>query len=431
VPPGAGQIHFSAFAARARAPEDWQGNENLDVILAAPGKRVLPKEVQTDKGWEPAAWLLPRLNQKPRQYRWDVSQYVGRTLQVVLGDQDESPGSHIFCSGFRIVPGDSTEVLSFSNFMVRLATKNKLAPPVRYTSRHFTALSNAADKYTRLRLHNCELIYHLFFEHFRRKGFALEPPTGRLMVAIFDSQAGLEAYLGQKISPYIAGMYHPATNRLVVYDYGRNDAFVAIKRQALQRSNAYSWHNDKQRYIDTVQRQAQEFRTGANIGTTMHEVAHQLSYNCGLLNRQANVPCWVAEGLACYCEATSNGAWQGIGEPNPERLRTLAGRGRLYRLEELISSDDWLRKNRNGDQVLMGYAQSWALFHMLMKERPGAMRRYLALIYNRCDPKHRLADFRKGFGADLEQLEQAYFEYLKKLVEDHKSLRMVGTTRSP
>jgi hypothetical protein len=423
VPQGAGQIHFSAYACRAKAPKDWQGNENLDVILAAPGKRVIPKEVLTTRGWEPAPLLLPRWNNQPRQYRWDVSGYVGRTLQIVLGDQDDRPGCHLFCSGFHIVPGESSETQAFTDYMVRLATRNRLAPPVCYHSRHFTALSNAADKFTRLRLNNCELIYHQFFEHFRRKGFTLEQPPGRLMVAIFDSQSGLEAYVGQKISPYITGMYHPATNRLVVYDYGRNEAFVAIKRQALQKSNAFSWHNDKQRYIDTVQRQAQEFRTGANIGTTMHEVAHQLSYNCGMLNRLGNVPCWLAEGLACYCEATSNGAWQGIGEPNPERMNTLAGRGQLFRLEDLVSSDDWLRKSKSANAILTGYAQSWALFHMLMKDRPRAMRNYLALIYHRRTPKHRLTDFRQAFGDELNRLELDYFEYLKKLVEEHREVQ--------
>jgi hypothetical protein len=113
----------------------------------------------------------------------------------------------------------------------------------------------------------------------------------------------------------------------------------------------------------------------------MHEVAHQLSFNCGLLNRDGDVSLWLAEGLATYCEATENGGWQGLGEPNTERLRvlwTLVKNPQQKRvpLRELIVSDAW-RDANNGQMGLMGYAQSWALFKMLMDERPQQMKKYL------------------------------------------------------
>jgi hypothetical protein len=231
--------------------------------------------------------------------------------------------------------------------MAHLADDHKLAPPTRYESTHFTAVSNADDRFARLRLHNCELIHHVFFRHFQGKGFNLLKPKFKLMVAIFDSQDGFEAYLGQKMSPLITGMYHPKTNRLVVYDYGRNEAFVAHKRNAMERGRAYGGRIDQKRYVETVARQAREFRTGANIGTTMHEVAHQLSFNTGLINRHGDVPAWLAEGLACYCESTEDGTWLGIGATNPGRLRTLSGpvkgRGKLLLLRDLLTSDSWVR----------------------------------------------------------------------------------------
>src|SRR4051794_28505466 len=130
---------------------------------------------------------------------------------------------------------DERESRTFGHFFVRLAKDHKLSPPPRYNSRAFFGRTNSDDHIIRLCLKNCELIYHLFFDHFERKGFALRRPASKLMVAIFDSQEGFEAYLGQKMSPLITGMYHPKTNRLVVYDYGRNEAFVAHKRQAMDR----------------------------------------------------------------------------------------------------------------------------------------------------------------------------------------------------
>jgi hypothetical protein len=246
-------------------------------------------------------------------------------VQIVIGDQDRRPGCHVFCSGFRNYPRTDTENRSFTRFMVLLTEDHKMAPPVRYESRHFTALSNADDQFTRLRLNNCELIYHLFFEHFQRHGIVLRKPKSRLMVAIFDSQAGFEAYLGQPMSPLITGIYHPKTNRLVVYDFGRNEMFSALKRNALARGRAYGGRIDQKRYVETVSRQAREFRTGANIGTTMHEVAHLRSFNSGMLNSEGDVPAWQAEGMACYCEATEDSTWLGIGEPNPHKLSTLSG----------------------------------------------------------------------------------------------------------
>ena len=43
--------------------------------------------------------------------------------------------------------------------------------------------------------------------------------------------------------------------------------------------------------------------------------------------------------------------------------------------------------------ALLGYAQSWALFRMLMEERPKQMRAYLTLIWDRRTSEHRLTDF--------------------------------------
>ena len=134
----------------------------------------------------------------------------------------------------------------------------------------------------------------------------------------------------------------------------------------------------------------------------MHEVAHQLSFNCGMLNRKGDVPVWLAEGLAVYCESTVKGAWQGIGEANPARAGVLApaskGGAPFIPLRDLIRSDDWIRKAKRTDQIVLGYSQSWALFRLLMEERPEQLRAYLRLIHDRRTPDHRLADFGSASG---------------------------------
>ena len=39
----------------------------------------------------------------------------------------------------------------------------------------------------------------------------------------------------------------------------------------------------------------------------------------------------------------------------------------LIPLADLVGSGDW---RKNGKTLMIGYAQSWALFHLLMHERP-------------------------------------------------------------
>jgi hypothetical protein len=167
--------------------------------------------------------------------------------------------------------------------------------------------------------------------------------------------------------------------------------------------------------VETVERKMDVTVKDVNLTTTMHEAAHQLSFNCGLLNRQGDVPIWLAEGLACYCEATESGEWQAIGAPNTGRVRELARvQGNFIPLQVLIN-EDW----RSG-RVLLGYSQSWALFRMLLQERPQAMKSYLAQIYSRRAPEYRMADFRQAFGNDLAAVEQRYFAYLRDLVDKRK-----------
>ncbi len=415
VPPGATVLTCTACAVRG--PGD-PADANLDVVLLAAGKRVVPKQVRTPSGWVPVGTVLPRQDRRPREYLWQLEGYVGQTLRLALIDEDKRPGCHLVCGGFRLLPGDQFEARDFARHMVALTRARRLPEVARFDSRHFTALSNADDAFSEAQLRHCELLHGLFVEHFRAKGFRLHEPAARLMVAMFDSQAGFEAYVGRALPVSVTGLYHLPSNRLVLYDFGQNRAFADQVRKAEGAGRRIDSDLDRRRFLDTVNRLGQDVRTGVNLTTVMHEAAHQLSFNCGLLRRDGDVPMWLAEGLACYCEVTDNGAWQGVGEPNPDRLRTLAdSAGRRLPLRALVAGDDWLRSDTR--TVLVGYAESWALFRLLMEEKPAALRAYLELIGPRRTPEHRLADFAQGFGADLDRLERRFDQYVREQVEAH------------
>jgi hypothetical protein len=368
--------------------------------------------------------VLTAVKQRPQEYQWDLAAYRGKTIRIVLKDEDARAGCYLFCGGFRLVATSAFEGLEFGQFMVRLAEKHDLAPMTRFDTKHFAAISNADEKFSEVHLRNCETIYTAFYAHFRDKGFQISKPSNKLMVAVFDTQSGFEAYLGQKMPAAIAGLYDRQSNRLIVYDFGSNSAFMMQKAAAQQASKGTAASDlDRQRQVDTVNRRAQDFRADANVGTIMHEVAHQLSFNSGMLNREGDVPLWLGEGLACYCESTDGGSWLGIGEPNQERILGLINgskaAGGLMPLDALIESDDWLHGQFNTQTVLLGYGQSWALFRMLMEQRPKAMRTYLELIQKRKTPDYRLDDFRQAFGKDLDKLRAQHLEYVKQVVEQN------------
>lgn len=411
VPKGVGMIRFSAFAAHGK---DCDPDTRIDVVLAGENERIIPKKLRTESGWTAAPRLLPRWAGKPRDYCWDVSALAGQRLQIVLLDQDDRPGCFLYCGGFAFQKGQQFQDLDFAQHMVDLTVKHHLNPMARYDSKRFTAISNAGEDFTALRLRNCEIFYDLFFLHFQQKGFKTTLPTQRLMIAVFDNHAGFDAYMGQKMPAGVAGLYHTPTNRLVLFDLGENRAWVAAKNKQLK-------DNLKSGKIisATIERKFGEAVQDANLSTTMHECAHQLSFNCGMFNREGDAPSWIVEGFATYCESTDQGDWQSFGSPNPLRINDLVnpvkGRGQFIPLETLVKSDQWLRH----PAVLQGYAQSWALFRLLLEERPRDLRRYMALIYPRRAPDHRLDDFRQIFGPDLAALERRYHQYMGDLVKNH------------
>ena len=356
-----------------------------------------------------------------QEYSWNVEAVAGKTVRLALLDDDPRPDCYIVCSGFQMLTDDRTLDRAFEKEVHQFEREHHLKSLVRFESQHYLAMSNADNSFSELRLGNCELLYSSFFQHFRSKGFKLQEPVGKLHAVVFQSQASFNDFLGTKVSPFVTGIYIFRTNRLAMYDFGTNQEFVVTKRKAEERGQRIGPQLERERYMEAVTRQSDEFRRGHNIGTIMHEAAHQLSFNCGLLNRSADNPLWLAEGLACYCEATNQGSWQGIGEPNPERLaslsKALGAKTGLLPLTTMIAGDKWISPTGEETSVLQGYGQSWALFRWLMEEKPAKLREYLAVLTKRSTPENRLADFQHAFGRDLPAVQKQYEEYVKRLVK--------------
>jgi hypothetical protein len=408
VPDNAGLLRCRAFLNLAPS---CVADHRLDVVLIDEARLAVPKQMYTSSGWVAATGLLPRWQGLPRDYSWDLSMHRGRTLKLIIRDQDDRPGCHVYAGGFHFQASTPITDTDFPKYMLTLQEKHKLPLMDRYDSKRFTAISNASEKFTRQHLKYCEIFYDLFLNHFRGRGFKVDPPAGkRLMLAVFCEPKGFEAYLGRPMPAGITGVYHTPSNRLVLYDLSQNAYLLASREEQLKRAE-FAHPHDRLRLFDTAERRYKDLAKEVNLSTTMHECAHLLSFNSGLLRRDGDVPVWLAEGLATYCEATDEGDWQSLGSPNPLRIQDLRrAQGNFLSLADLMQ-DSWLRS----PAVLLGYAQSWALYRMLMEERSQSLNKFLKIVATRRVPEYRLADFREAFG-DLPALERRYRSYLNDLV---------------
>jgi hypothetical protein len=395
-------------------PTGCTADHRLDVVLIDEGRVAVPKQVHTSGGWVAVSGLLPRWQGEPRDYAWDVSAYRGRSLKLLIRDLDDRPGCHVYATGFHLLTGAVADVPQsadeFARFMMALEEKHHLPLMARYDTKRFQAISNAPERFTKQHLRYCEVFYDQFVNHFQRKGFTLKLPAQKLALAIFCEPTGFEAYLGRQMPAGITGVYHPASNRLVLYDLAQNTALLAGRNEAMRRTEFLRPH-DRARLADTIERRYKDAAKDMNLGTTMHECAHLISFNSGLLHRGGDVPVWLAEGMATYCESTDEGDWQSLGSPNPMRIDDLRRVGGDYmKLSELLH-DGWLGSER----VLLGYAQSWALYRMLMEQRVVSLTNYLGIVATRKAPESRLADFQQAFGS-IEAFEMRYRAYLNALV---------------
>ena len=146
----------------------------------------------------------------------------------------------------------------------------------------------------------------------------------------------------------------------------------------------------------------------------IHEVAHQIAFNCGVHNRFSTVPKWTSEGLATLCE--TRGVYNfkkfpsirdRINRSRLESFRRLKAAGKTDgRLLELLQSDRLFETEPE-----VAYAVSWAISFYLNENRQAEYMDYLRKDARRGDfLKHsrldRVGFFVRHFGKNIEGLEK-------------------------
>jgi hypothetical protein len=270
----------------------------------------------------------------------------------------------------------------------KVARDAKLGPLSHSTSAHFLAIGDAPDEHREAALKLCEALGQDFLAQFRKLGFKLAYPDHRLTIVTLKDTTSYAVFLGRKPDKDEGGCYDLVTKRLLIFDF-RSDA---------------------------AEIQASETRK--NLFSLVHETAHQLSFNTGLLNAENDVPLCISEGLATYVELWEPGVKKVIGRRNQPRLNGLLLATdedvSWIALSELLADDKAFEDPKT---VQLAYAESWLLVHHMLK--PGArlpkFREYLAAASQASKPDDRVKLAEKRLGS-LSKLNREVKDEARRLV---------------
>lgn len=270
---------------------------------------------------------------------------------------------------------------------------------------HYVILHNASREYVRWCGGLLERLYVSFTNYFTRRGVELSEPQFPLVVIVFASQNQYVEHCREEVGPAITqikGHFNLQTNVVTTYDLTGSGGTVSASELA------------KSLARPEVQQ---------NIATVVHEAAHQLANNGGLLQRWNDTPQWLNEGLAMFFETPDlrgSRAVTSVGLVNTARLsqfRSYLSRRPADSLRTLLQDD---RRLQNTDTATDAYAESWALVYFLLLQRPRNFTAYLERLASKpplvyADAEERIRDFRETVDDDLEKFDASFVRFISRL----------------
>jgi hypothetical protein len=273
------------------------------------------------------------------------------------------------------------------------------------TTKHYVICTSARKKYAQWCGNLFERLYSSFHNHWKQRGMKLSEPEFPLVAIVFATEKEFARFATQDAGADAAtakGYYSIATNRMVLYDLTAADS----------------------RPMGDADIDKQLAAVPYNIATVVHEATHQIAFNSGMHTRFADNPLWLVEGMAMYFETpdlSNKSGWKTAGAVNGERLAQFrdfvsAGRRKADSLKTLISSD---ARFNDSEQMADAYAEAWVLSYFLIRTKKDAYVKYLNTLSEKPPlvgdaPEERLAEFRKAFGEDLNQLEKAMLKKVEQ-----------------
>jgi hypothetical protein len=286
-----------------------------------------------------------------------------------------------------------------------------------HPTKHYVVAYDTSREYAEWASSLLEGLHKALVRYWKRAGVELEKPEFPLPIVIHSTAAAYNAAGRAEGVPLGAvGYYHMTTNRVRMYDItGAQELRAGGMRSGSRREITHMLSLPAAEPL---------------VATIVHEATHQVCFNTGLMQRYADLPIWLVEGMAAYFEAPGAGTsrgWSGIGRVNDRRLQTFRRHLPDWNgssLTSLLASDDRLRDGRTAGEA---YADAWALNYYLIKKHGDA---YVAYVKELSEhgpldgppsdesaedtSRRRLKVFTDHFGP-LADLEQDFLQVMSKL----------------
>jgi len=239
-----------------------------------------------------------------------------------------------------------------------------------------------------------EELYRSMTHFFRTRGFPMQQPKFPFVGIVFYSKKQYMQYTRARFDGNASGSYGyymPQTNRIYLYDATRGAG-----------AKSSEWPE--------------------NLGTVMHEAAHQTAFNTGIHIRSAATPRWLVEGLGCLFEAP--------GIYNSFHFRNQQDRinyGRLEDFQGYVKSiaPDVIASIVASDKPFQfdggrSYAAAWALTFYLSEREPRNYIRYLRTVAKHkslepYDAAERVREFATIFGKDYRMVAARVTRFIDQL----------------
>ena len=295
----------------------------------------------------------------------------------------------------------------------------ELPPGFRvHTTPHFVICYDTSRQYAEWTSSLFERLYKAFTNYWEREGLPIREPEFPLSTIVYADRAAYAAAARDELggaTGNIVGYYSLKSNRVIMYDLTGAESLRSLstsrKAGAVRRGS-----------LREINQMLSQPAAVPLVATIVHEATHQITFNCGLQQRFADIPLWLCEGMAMYFEApdlASSRGWRGIGRVNYPRLETFRRnlpRWKRGSLERLLADNGRFRDPRS---AIAAYADAWALNYYLIKYRSDDYAAYLKLLAAKRaliqdDRATRLSEFRQRFG-DLRELEAAFLKQMSRV----------------
>ena len=279
-----------------------------------------------------------------------------------------------------------------------------------YTTPHYVVCYNTSREYAQWTSSLLERLYKAFTNYWEHQKLEIHEPEFPLVCLLFADRSSYVTAFKDEMNGGdpggIIGFYSIRSNRVNMYDLTGLESLHADRRGSMAEIN------------EILSQPAAE----PSVATIVHEATHQITFNCGLQTRFADIPLWLCEGMAMYFETpdlSSSRGWHGIGKVNYPRLETFRrnlGDWQPGTLENLVTSNERLRNPKTAADA---YADAWALNYFLIKYHSKEYTEYIKLLATKPpiledDAAARLREFKQCFG-DLAPLERDFQQRMSRI----------------